>query len=259
MSTPLISVALWWATLAVAAPAVAAGDPPQAALPGYVAAAVADPARPVDQQARDAMRKPGAVIAFAGIKPGDRVADIISAGGYFTRILSRVVGPTGRVYTFTPDEELRHCSVEETAGTFQLARDPAYANIVTEVAPVDDFTVPEKLDLIWTAQNYHDLHDAFLGPADVARVNRNFFEALKKGEILLIIDHVAEAGSGLRDTDTLHRIDPSAIVEEVEAAGFVWEVSSDVLRNPSDTHALRVFDPAIRGRTDQVVLKFRKP
>ncbi len=233
--------------------------PVHPSLPGYVAAALADPARPADQRSRDPLRKPGELIAFAGIKPGDRVADFISAGGYFTRIFSRVVGVTGRVYTFTPDEELRNCSIEETAGTFELARDPGYPNIVTEVGPINDFVPPEKLDAIWTSQNYHDLHDPFLGPADIGKVNRNFFKALKHGGVLMIIDHVAQAGSGLRDTNTLHRIDPAAIVREVEAAGFVLQARTDILRNPADAHDLRVFDPAIRGRTDQVVLKFRRP
>jgi predicted methyltransferase len=85
------------------------------------------------------------------------------------------------------------------------------------------------------------------------------FEALKPGGELMVIDHVAEAGSGVRDTETLHRIDPEVIVRTLEAAGFRLEARSDLLRNPQDSHRLRVFDPAVRGRTDQVILKFRKP
>ena len=258
IKTLLTRIALGLALLA-AGLSSASGQTTKTGVPDYVAAAVADPGRPADQRARDAVRKPAEVVAFAGIKPGDRVADFISASGYFTRILSRVVGPDGRVYTFTPDEELRNCSVEETAGTFALARDRAYANVVTDVAPVNDFTAPAPLDAIWTSLNYHDLHDRFLGPADVARLDRNFFHALKPGGVLLIIDHVAQAGSGLRDTETLHRIDPETIVKEVGAAGFLLEARSDILHNPADDHTQPVFAPAIRGNTDQVGLKFRKP
>ena len=113
--------------------------------------------------------------------------------------------------------------------------------------------------MVWTSQNYHDLHDPFMGPADIDAFNGNVFNALKPGGIYLVIDHVAAPGSGLRDTNTLHRIDPAAIIREVGAAGFKLVAQSDVLRNSSDTHALRVFDPQIRGQTDQIVLKFKKP
>jgi predicted methyltransferase len=121
------------------------------------------------------------------------------------------------------------------------------------------FHVPEKLDLIWTAQNYHDLHDSFLGPANVAALNAAFFNALKPGGVFLVIDHAADSGSGLRDTETLHRIDPKRLKSEIEAAGFIFESQSDALRNPGDDHRRTVFDPVVRGRTDQVVFRFRRP
>lgn len=122
-----------------------------------------------------------------------------------------------------------------------------------------DFHIPQKLDLIWMAQNYHDLHDSFLGPANVAALNRAFFNALKPGGFFLVIDHAAAPGSGLRDTETLHRIDPARIKSEIEAAGFVLESESEVLRNAADDHRLTVFDPLIRGRTDQIAFLFRRP
>jgi predicted methyltransferase len=223
------------------------------------AAALADPARPAQEVALDALRKPADVIAFAGVRRGDRVADFMSGNGYFTRILSGVVGPTGRVYAFLPAEELANCSPDETAGTKALALDRHYGNVTVLVDAADGFAAPEPLDLVWTAQNYHDLHDKFMAPTDVARVNAAIFRALKPGGAYLVIDHVAQGGSGLRDTETLHRIDPQVIRDEVAAAGFVLERESSLLANPGDTHALRVFDPAIRHRTDQVVLLFRKP
>ena len=233
--------------------------PATAALPDYVASALADPARPPEHVARDADRRPGEVLAFAGVKPGDRVADFMSGGAYFTRLFSRIVGGTGRVYAFVPEEQLKNCAPEETAGTRALRTDRHYANVSVLTAPVAHFRAPEALDLVWTSLDFHDLYDSFMGPADVPEVTRSLFNALKPGGVLVVIDHVARAGSQTRDTETLHRIDPEVIVRTVEAAGFVLEAQSELLRNPSDNHELPVFDPAIRGRTDQVILKFRKP
>src|SRR6267154_4062193 len=178
---------------------------------------------------------------------------------YFTRLFSAVVGATGRVYAFLPAEKIRNCPTEEIAGTREVGRDPTYANASVLTDAVERFALPAPVDLIWTAQNYHDLHDPFMGPANVAIVDRAFFAALKPGGVLLIIDHAAAPGSGLRDTDPLHRIDPARIRAEVEAVGFRFEAASEVLRNPADTHQLHVFDPAIRGRTDQIAYRFRKP
>jgi predicted methyltransferase len=224
-----------------------------------IATAIADPRRPPDQARLDATRKPGQLVAFAGLKPGDRIADFMPGNGYFTRIFSDVVGPTGRVYAFIPSEQLAHCAPSEVAGTRAMASDPSYENVDILTGPAAAFHMVEKLDLIWTAQNYHDLHDAFMGPTDVAKLNRAFFDALKPGGVFLVIDHVAAAGSGLRDTETLHRIDPIRMRHEIEAAGFVLEAHSDVLRNGNDDHRRSVFDPLIRGATDQVVLRFRRP
>jgi len=112
---------------------------------------------------------------------------------------------------------------------------------------------------VWTSMNYHDLHDKFLGPADVAALNKSIFDALKPGGVYLVLDHAAEAGSGLRDTETLHRIDPAVVEKAVTAAGFVLEAQSDELKNPDDDYTMKVFNPAIRGRTDKFIFKFRKP
>lgn len=225
----------------------------------YVAAAIAAPDRPPEQVASDGQRRPEAVLTFAGVKPGDRVADFMSGGGYFTRLFSHIVGSAGHVYAFLPDEQLKNCSPDEVAGTRALEHDGAYANVSVLTAPVGQFRPPEPVDLVWTSINFHDLYDSFMGPANVPQVTRAMFEALKPGGELMVIDHVAEAGSGVRDTETLHRIDPEVIVRTLEAAGFRLEARSDLLRNPQDSHQLRVFDPAVRGRTDQVILKFRKP
>ena len=226
---------------------------------GAVAAALADPRRPPQQVSLDAARKPAQLSAFARLKRGDKVADFMPGNAYFTRIMSVVVGDTGHVYAFLPTEQLANCSPQEVAGTRLLEHDPGYANVSVLSDATANFRVPGKLDIIWTAQNYHDLHDTFMGPADVAALNKRFFDALRPGGIYLVIDHVAEAGSGLRDTESLHRIDPMRLRQEIEAAGFVFDASSNVLRNRSDDHKSPVFDRSVRGRTDQVVYRFRKP
>jgi predicted methyltransferase len=228
-------------------------------VPRDIQTALADTRRPADQVKLDATRKPAALIAFAGVRAGDRIADFMPGNAYFTRILSDVVGSTGRVYAYIPTEQIANCPASEIAGAQSVGRDPGYANVTMLTGTLADFRMPELVDLIWTAQNYHDLHDSFLGPADMARLNKAFFNALRPGGVFLVIDHVAEKDSGIRDTETLHRIDPALLQREIEAAGFVLEGQSDVLRNAHDAHTLSVFDASIRGVTDQVVFRFRRP
>jgi len=220
-----------------------------------ISAAIADPARPAADRKQDENRKPLAVLEFAGVKPGDRVADFIPGGGYVTRLFSKIVGKSGHVYAVVPQELRKNAAAKVKA----IAADPAYSNVTVLREPVNDFKAPEKLDMVWTSMNYHDLHDKFLGPADMAVLNKNIFAALKPGGIYLVLDHAAAAGSGLRDTATLHRIDPAAVKKEVLAAGFVLDGESDVLHNPNDDHTAKVFNPAIRGKTDKFIFKFRKP
>jgi len=239
--------------------ALAAGSLAQADTATVIRSAIADPARPPEQAARDADRKPAEVVALAGLRSGARVADFMSGGGYFTRIFSRVVGSSGHVYAFLPDEQLANCAPEEVAGTRAIQHNAAFGNVSVLTGPANGFRAPEPLDLVFTSQDYHDLHDEFMRPTNAAVFNKAVFDALKPGGTFVVIDHAAQPGSGLRDTDTLHRIDPASIIQEVQAAGFVLEAQSDLLRNAADTHMSRVFDPQIRGHTDQVFLKFRKP
>jgi predicted methyltransferase len=229
------------------------------AVPLAVRAAVADSHRPAEQAKLDAQRKPAQMIAFAGVKAGDQVAEFMPGNAYFSRILSDVVGPEGKVYAFTPKEQIKNCKPSEITGSRAIAHQSAYRNVVQLTGPVNGFSMPRKVDVIWIAQNYHDLHDSFLGPADTRIVNKAFFNSLKPGGVLLIIDHAATPGSGLRDTETLHRIAPSSVRDEVEGAGFVFVAQVDDLSNLNDDHVRSVFDPLIRGKTDQFVYKFRKP
>lgn len=222
----------------------------------YITAAVSNPARPEADRTRDEARKPAAMLEFAHVRPGQTVVDFIPGSRYFTRLFSAAVGPKGRVYAFIPSELASHVKEGLPAnGT----TDPTMPNVTYLVAPVMSFSTPTPVDMVWTSQNYHDLHDPFMGPADMAKFNAAVFKALKPGGLYVIEDHAAAPGSGVSATNTLHRIDPAVVKHEVTGAGFTYDGESKVLRNPADTHTLLVFDKAIRGHTDQFVYRFRKP
>lgn len=224
-----------------------------------IAAAIADPARPDADKQRDANRKPAECLTFAGVKRGDQIAELMPGGGYFTRLFSKVVGPSGHVYALVPAPSANASPdmPDFAARVKAIAADPNYSNVSVVVEPIGQLKAPAPVDLVWTSQNYHDLHN--MQGTDVTVFNQMVFESLKPGGIYLILDHAAEPGSGARDTATLHRIDVETVKKEVQAAGFVLVGTSDVLRQPSDTHLVKVFDPSIRGKTDQFILKFRKP
>ncbi len=233
----------------------AQAKPPMAkSIPGYVAKAVADPARGDDVK-NDARRKVAKLVAFSGVKPGDSVLELIPGSGYFTRVFSKVVGPKGSVYVALPAEMEKE--YPDADKMHALKED--YGNIEVLVQPAAGLTAPKLMDVVFTSQNYHDYPDKFMGPTDPALLNKAVFAALKPGGTYIVIDHVAEANSGLRDTDTLHRIDPAIVKQQVQAAGFEYVGESTVLRNPADDHKLKVFDKSIRGHTDQFAYKFRKP
>jgi predicted methyltransferase len=230
-----------------------------APVPPSVASAVGDKARPSEDVARDAERKPAEMLVFAGIKPGDKVVDVMPGKGYFTRIFAKAVGPKGHVYAYFPSEidaMLKGKPPSITAITNDTAN---YPNVSLVHASLAKFAVPQSVDVVWTSQNYHDFHNPSFGPIDIASMNKAIFNALKPGGTYIVLDHAAEAGSGTRDTNTLHRIDPAQVKQEVAAAGFQFVGEDAALKNAADDHKKAVFDPAIRGRTDQFVFKFRKP
>ena len=226
-------------------------------VPKPIAVALADTARPAEDRDRDAARHPAELMAFAEVKPGQRVADYIPGGGYFTRIFSGVVGPKGRVYAVFP-EFMAKFETKDVASIEALVAQPAYANVQFATTLDDTLNIPEPLDLVWTSLNYHDLqfglsHDQIVG------LDKAIYAALKPGGVLLVIDHVALPGTGWTVARTLHRIDPEAIKADMAEAGFKLEAESAVLRNPDDPHTAVIFDPSIRGKTDQVAFRFRKP
>lgn len=243
------------AALALAACASTETPPPGA--PSHITAAVADPNRPAEDVARDANRRPAEMLAFAQVAPGQRVADLLPGGGYFTRMFSSAVGSEGRVYGIIPPQQAANTAQPPAINA--IAADPNYANVEAVVSSFTSFEVGEPLDLVWTAQNYHDLHLTRLN-VDVGAVNVAIYNALKPGGLYVIVDHSALAGAPVGETaDTLHRIDQAIVRREVEQAGFVFEGEDNSLRNTEDARTLNVFDPAIRGHTDQFVMRFRKP
>ncbi len=221
-------------------------------VPAYIAAAVADPGRPAADTARDADRKPAETVAFSGVKPGDKIVDFFPGSGYFTRIFSKIAGPKGHVLALSPVGS----PDKFTAATKAIAADPAYPNVSEAEQKVADLPAG-SFDLFWTSQNYHDIHN--VPNVDMAAVDKAIFTALKPGGTFFVLDHAATPGSGFQDTNTLHRIDKEAVKKEVEVAGFKLVGESDLLKNPSDPHTAKVFDPSIRGKTDQFILKFQKP
>lgn len=225
------------------------------ATPDQIAAAIADTTRPADDTKRDAVRHPSELLAFSGVKEGDAVVDWIPGGGYFTRLFSDIAGENGKVYAWVPKEVESAHDLGPQATALAAER----KNIQAVIEPLLATTSIENVDVVWTAQNYHDLYADFMGHPDVAAFNKEVFAMLKPGGVFIVVDHVAAAGSGHEACNTLHRIDPEAVKAEVTAAGFVFEGESTVLANPDDKHDLLVFDEAIRGKTDQFVYKFRKP
>lgn len=226
-------------------------------VPPFVSAAIAAPDRPAADRERDALRHPDALVAFAGIVPGERVADIMPGKGYFTRIFSNVVGPRGHVYAIIPSE-LATVAPAIPEAMKALTADPAFPNVTSLIVPTADIAAPEKLDVAWTSDNYHDVY-GFFGPAESAAMDAAVFKALKPGGTFIVIDHVAKPGTSDTAAKTLHRIDPQTVKAQVLAAGFMLVAESPLLQNPADAHTEKVFAPDIRGHTDQFVFRFRKP
>ncbi|HVV33753.1 MAG TPA: hypothetical protein VHC73_11055 [Vitreimonas sp.] len=220
-----------------------------AATAPYIVAAVADTHRSAAERAQDAARHPAETLALAGVAPGQKVAELLPGEGYFTRLLSDAVGAQGHVYAISrsASDKYEHNVLIGTA------------NVTNIIHPYDSFTVPEPVDLVFTARNYHDFKINQYRMGDTVALDRAAFAALKPGGVYVIIDHVANAGSVENQDHPLHRIDPALVRREVESAGFVYDGDSQLVRNPADPHTASVFDPAIQGHTDQFFMRFHKP
>jgi predicted methyltransferase len=220
-----------------------------------LARAIADPGRAAYRSV-DARRHPAELIALADLRPGQRILDLIPGDGYWTRIFSKVVGPRGRVYAVWPQAYAR-----DAMGNVQQLRSLSkdYGNVVTAVEPTTTLTAPEPLDVVWTSNNYHDYNDKFMGNAGPQSLARAAYRILKPGGLFIVIDHAAARGHGMRDTETLHRIERATVIRQATAEGFHLVGESNVLRNGADPLTIKVFDPKVRGHTSQFALKFRKP
>jgi predicted methyltransferase len=223
-----------------------------------IAAALSDAGRPDVDKGRDAARKPGEMLEFAGIGPGSKVAEYAPGGGYFTRIFAKAVGPTGKVYAATgPGREGAPPAVAA------IAADPTYGGniVVVPLGPNNTFAPPEKVDVVWTSRNYHDLGLSFGGnpPKDVNAFNKSIYDSLKPGGIYIVLDHSAGTTAAPDVYGPLHRINPNDVKTQVESVVFKFVGESAALKNAADNHSEKVFEQGIRDHTDQFILKFRKP
>ena len=222
--------------------------------PDPIAAALADPARPAADRARDALRKPASLLALAGVQAGQRVVDIGPGTGYYTRLISHIVGPQGQVFAFNPTW-LDTKFPKSREGVSALIASGC-TNVTASIQPMAEIAFDAPVDLVFFVQLYHDQH---WQQVDIAQMNQAIFRALRPGGVYFVVDHRAPTGTTDAQIDKLHRIDPAVVRREVLAAGFTLEAESDLLGNPQDPLTSGVFDPAIRGQTDQFILKFRKP
>jgi len=222
-------------------------------------AAVADSSRPAADTARDENRKPADMLAFAGIGPGKVVVDMLPGGGYFTRIFAKAVEPGGRVYAYFGTQYDARLKGQNKDPDNQFADLKAsYKNLGVIHGPLVSFVTPEPVDVVWTAQNYHDMHNKQYA-MDVNEVNKAIYKSLKPGGYYVIIDHKAAERAGDDVTENLHRIKESTVKKEVEAAGFKLVAEGTDLNYPSDDGSKRVFEADVRGKTNQFMLKFQKP
>jgi predicted methyltransferase len=201
------------------------------------------------------------LIRFARVDAGFTVIDVYPGDGDWTRLFSDTVGSKGRVFSFVPTE-IADLKNDQVGRMQTLAKQPGRENV--RAVSADLVALPkatQPADVLWLHLFYHDLHTGLIQAkgATAADFNRAVYERLKPGGFYVIVDHAAAAGAGTNDAQSLHRIDPASVREEVEAVGFVLEAESTILANKDDPHSIKVFDPSIKGKTDRFVYRFVKP
>jgi len=247
------SLAPLFAFVALAAP-TAISVAASSKFPNVISKAVADPARPAEDRKADALRKPAETLAFSGVRPGMTVGEFYPGGGYFTRMLSDVVGSKGHVYGIENDRWKDAVKANKA-----LLAEGRWKNVSIDVQPFGTVNFPKPLDLAWVTQNYHDMKIAKYGKVDTLAFDRAVYKALKPGGIYFILDHQGAPGLSDADIEKMHRINRDVVVKEVTSVGFKLADEGKFLRRPADDHTKPIFDPAIRGHTDQYALKFVKP
>lgn len=222
------------------------------AVPPFVRAAIADPHRPAKDVAADALRDPADTLAFAGVQPGMSIVEMFPGGGYYTRLLSDIVGPKGHVLGIENAGWKGAVKADQA-----LVREPGRARVQIKAEAFGTMDAPHPVDLVWITQNYHDLKIAEYGQVDMAAFNRKVFQALKPGGVYFILDHQANPGTTLAQTAKLHRVEKAQVIKEVTAAGFRLVDEGTFLHRGDDDHTRPIFD--LKGKTDQYALKFIKP
>lgn len=220
-----------------------------------VADAVADPTRLDEHKARDEHRKPETILALADVKAGDKVADLAAGSGYFTALLSRIVGESGKVYAVDPTRIFEAFPNAANAFPAFMEKDPR-GNVDYSVQKLDEIKFGEPLDVIIMGLYYHD---TMWTGTDRTAMNKAMLDALKPGGAYLIIDHNAAEDADASVTKDLHRMTRGVVKPEVMAAGFALEAESDALASADDRFAESVFTEDLRGKTDRFVYLFRKP
>ena len=222
--------------------------------------AAANEGRTEADRARDAGRKPAEVLEFFAIQPGMTVLDMYSGGGYYTEMLSHIVGPEGSVIAHS-NQAYAGFVGEEATNRYANNR---LGNVEILMAENNELALPNaSFDAIMMVLAYHDIYyvdpDNGWPEIDGPRFVETLYNGLRPGGILAVVDHYAAPGSPSETGNTLHRIDPDIVTAELEAAGFVLEAKSDVLRNMDDDHSVNMGAPEVRGKTDRFVFRFRKP
>lgn len=246
-------------------------------VPDYIAKALADPAgRTAGDYMRDAMVGFSELYAFAQIKPGSKVIELYPGAGYNVEQISSIIGPAGHYYgiTFLRDIdnawELRDAQ-EKSKNGYELGQidDGIEMEVTTQYKNLSfmwtagnqfggNIAVPEQVDVVFD-DHYHDNHDLHTGSLDMVAVNKSLFRALKPGGVYMVMDVAAAPGRGIQDASRLHRTEPSAVIAEVTAAGFVLEAEDASWRRNDDVYTGKAQCYHCRDMSDVFAYRFRKP
>jgi predicted methyltransferase len=217
--------------------------------PDFIRQAIESPERTDAEKARDSSRRPAEILVMSGIKPGDHVIEIAGVGQYYTKILSAVVGPNGKVDVY----DLPY--TERFAGEASRVFAAAHPNTTYHQEDYNNSAFPQDVNVVFNMLYYHDL---ILQKIDTAKMNTKLLASLKPGSAYVVEEHKAEVGSGTRDVEKLHRIDVQVVKDELLAAGFELAQESDILAHPEDDRTWMVFTQGQRGTTDRALFIFRK-